>query len=53
MIKETSNQKYLGVPGIFELPKMMATLFGFPDFETEYQKLERAGTFGYWLKELR
>lgn len=54
MIKETPTKKYLGVPGIFELPeKMMATLFGFPDFETEHQKLERAGTFGYWLKELR
>lgn len=61
--KEEEHRKkmYLGVPGIYEKPeRMMAMLFGFPDFKTEEyltSKTETAeeeknnpdGKFGYWL----
>lgn len=60
---EEKNEKrtYLGVPGIYERPeRMMALLFGFPDFKLETEvmdvnspqrstKEEPIGKFGYWL----
>lgn len=52
------RKRYLGVPGIYEQPeRMMALLFGFPDFElSEEAKKSRSqndadmtGAFGYWM----
>jgi hypothetical protein len=44
------KKTYLGVPGIYEKPeRMMAMLFGFPDFLPEGSPAEPLGQFGYWL----
>jgi hypothetical protein len=52
------KRTYLGVPGIYERPeRMMAMLFGFPEFRTEAalngvpeeDESEPIGAFGYWL----
>lgn len=50
-------QRYLGVPGIYEQSeRMMALLFGFPEFEAEQKNSagkpipsSANGVFGYWL----
>jgi hypothetical protein len=53
-----AKKTYLGVPGIYEKPeRMMAMLFGFPDFLPEGSRktvqeadtTEPLGRFGYWL----
>lgn len=65
---QDKTERYLGVPGIYEQPeRMMALLFGFPEFEavqsgsdsqtTNAQRLNAAstdasGTFGYWMCRL-
>jgi hypothetical protein len=44
------KKTYLGVPGVYEKPeRMMAMLFGFPDFLPEGSQAEPLGQFGYWL----
>ena len=45
------KQQFLGVPGIYEQPeRMMAMLFGFPEFETASTAPEdMTGVFGYWI----
>ena len=53
---------FLGVPGIYEQPeRMMALIFGFPEFEPEPSEEpgcktsnsgDHTGTFGYWMCEL-
>lgn len=45
------KQQFLGVPGIYEQPeRMMAMLFGFPEFETASPAPEdMTGVFGYWM----
>ena len=47
------DRTYLGVPGIYERPeRMMAMLFGFPEFEPEKELPPNSnleGVFGYWL----
>ncbi len=51
--KESEGQKkrYLGVPGYYERQeKVMAMMFGFPEFETEEgTEPVKEGVFGYWL----
>jgi hypothetical protein len=56
--EEGRKKTYLGVPGIYERPeRMMAMLFGFPEFRTETavngvleeDESEPIGAFGYWL----
>ena len=56
------KQQFLGVPGIYEQPeRMMALIFGFPEFEPEPSEEpgcktsnsgDHTGTFGYWMCEL-
>lgn len=55
------RKRYIGVPGIYEQPeRMMALLFGFPEFElSEEAKRSRpqpdtdlTGTFGYWMRQI-
>lgn len=58
-VKQPEGRKrYIGVPGIYEQPeRMMALLFGFPEFElSEEAKRARpqpdndlTGAFGYWM----
>ncbi len=45
------KQQFLGVPGIYEQPeRMMAMLFGFPEFEAASPAPEdMTGVFGYWM----
>lgn len=48
--KGEKTHKYIGVPGICEEPeKMMAMLFGFPEFEAEENRESEEQSFGYWL----
>ncbi len=43
----------LGVPGVFQNPeRVMATLFGFPDFHSTSEEHTKTGQFGYWLRPL-
>lgn len=43
----------LGVPGVFQNPeRVMATLFGFPDFHSTSEANTKTGQFGYWLRPL-
>lgn len=52
-VEENGEKKqYIGVPGIYEVPeKMMAMLFGFPEFESEEAREPESEerVFGYWL----
>lgn len=52
------TKQYIGVPGVYEQPeRMMALLFGFPEFESAETHLcsaqalpeDDTGTFGYWM----
>lgn len=48
------KQQFLGVPGIYEQPeRMMAMLFGFPEFEAaaavSSDSKDMTGVFGYWM----
>lgn len=43
----------LGVPGVFQNPeRVMATLFGFPDFHSTSEANTKTDQFGYWLRPL-
>lgn len=54
MQKDKETCYILGVPGIFDSrEKMMAVMFGFPDFKTCKQTPTKAGEFGYWYKRVR
>ena len=50
-----TKQQFIGVPGIYEQPeRMMALLFGFPEFEADENSPDMpsanaTGTFGYWM----
>ena len=48
------KQQFLGIPGIYEQPeRMMAMLFGFPEFEAaaavSSDSKDMTGVFGYWM----
>ena len=48
------KQQPLGIPGIYEQPeRMMAMLFGFPEFEAaaavSSDSKDMTGVFGYWM----
>lgn len=47
------NQWILGVPGVFQNPeRVMAALFGFPEFRSTSESNTKTGQFGYWLRPL-
>lgn len=51
---ENNDEKYLGVPGVYEKPEeMMAKLFGFPEFidQKTHSKPKAEGAFGYWISQ--
>ncbi len=44
---------FIGVPGVFQNPeRVMATLFGFPEFRSEKPSRINTGEFGYWYRYL-
>ena len=54
-LTETSGGKrwFLGVPGVFQNPeRVMAALFGFPEFRCEKSAPIKTGEFGYWYRHL-
>lgn len=56
VVESGEKKQYIGVPGIYEVPeKMMAMLFGFPEFESEETREPESEeqVFGYWLCPLR
>lgn len=52
--KDTSCCEWtLGVPGVFQNPeRVMATIFGFPEFHSTSESNIKTGQFGYWLRLL-
>lgn len=47
------TQWFLGIPGVFQNPeRVMAALFGFPEFKDQKTSENRNGAFGYWLRRL-
>lgn len=51
-IKEEEKCGYfIGVPGVFQnQERIMATMFGFPEFRTAEQSEFKTGNFGYWYR---
>lgn len=50
--EKDGSRRYLGVPGIYEQPeRMMALLFGFPEFEAadSEKPADVSENFGYWM----
>lgn len=44
---------FIGIPGVFQNPeRVMAALFGFPEFRSEKQSSINTGEFGYWYRYL-
>lgn len=44
---------FVGVPGVFQNPeRVMAALFGFPEFRSEKPSPINTGEFGYWYRYL-
>ena len=44
---------FIGIPGVFQNPeRVMAALFGFPEFRREKPAPINTGEFGYWYRYL-
>lgn len=52
--KEAENCQWtLGIPGVFQNPeRVMAAIFGFPEFHSTSESNINTGQFGYWLRPL-
>lgn len=53
--REISGKKrwFIGIPGVYQNPeRVMATLFGFPEFRNEKSAPINTGEFGYWYRYL-
>ncbi len=49
--KEEKREYFIGVPGIFQnQERIMAAMFGFPEFRTAEQTEYKTGNFGYWYR---
>lgn len=54
-ITEKAEKKrwFIGIPGVYQNPeRVMATLFGFPEFRNEKSAPVNTGEFGYWYRYL-
>lgn len=52
-VEETDEAKkwFLGVPGVFQSQeKVMASIFGFPEYKSEKKSGQKTGQFGYWYR---
>lgn len=54
MTEESGNRQwFIGIPGVFQNPeRVMAALFGFPEFRSEKESPIKTGEFGYWYRYL-
>lgn len=49
--KEEKSEYFIGVPGVFQnQERIMAAMFGFPEFRTAEQSEYKTGNFGYWYR---
>lgn len=45
------KEYFLGVPGVFQnQERIMATMFGFPEFRTAQRTAQKTGNYGYWYR---
>lgn len=50
---EEDKRWFLGVPGVFHnQEQLLAGIFGFPEFRTKQNCVQRTGEFGYWYRYL-
>ncbi len=50
---EEEKKYFIGVPGVFQnQERVLASLFGFPEFRTQQQCIQKTGEFGYWYRFL-
>ena len=53
MQQEEKKRWFVGVPGIFQSQeKVMAAIFGFPEYKSEKAAEQKTGQFGYWYRFL-
>ncbi|MCM1258787.1 MAG: DUF6128 domain-containing protein [Roseburia sp.] len=49
--QEDKSEYFIGVPGVFQnQERIMAAMFGFPEFRTAEQSEYKTGNFGYWYR---
>ncbi|MCI9211012.1 MAG: hypothetical protein HFI83_10105 [Eubacterium sp.] len=49
--EEEKKEFFVGVPGVFlNQERIMATMFGFPEFRTAKSAKYKTGNFGYWYR---
>lgn len=52
-INEERKEYFIGVPGVFQnQERIMASMFGFPEFSTAKDAEYKTGNFGYWYRIL-
>ncbi len=53
MKQKKQKRWFLGVPGVFQSQeKVMAAIFGFPEYKSEKISEQKTGQFGYWYRFL-
>ena len=53
MQEKKQKRWFLGVPGVFQSQeKVMAAIFGFPEYKSEKVSEQKTGQFGYWYRFL-
>ena len=51
--EEEEKKWFIGVPGVFQSQeKVMASIFGFPEYKSEKTAEQKTGQFGYWYRFL-
>lgn len=51
MKKGEKREWFIGVPGVFQSQeKVMAAIFGFPEYKSEKACTQKTGQFGYWYR---
>ena len=51
MEQDGKRRWFIGVPGVFQSQeKVMAAIFGFPEFKSEKISELKTGQFGYWYR---
>lgn len=51
LMENGRKEYFIGVPGVFQnQERIMATMFGFPEFRTAKNVGQKTGNFGYWYR---
>lgn len=51
MKKAEKTEWFIGIPGVFQSQeKVMAAIFGFPEYKSEKKCTQKTGQFGYWYR---